>query len=60
MVEPGVIIGDLQEAVEAEVDVLPTRSGQLAFCSIGGNVAENAGGPRAFKYGVTREWTCWA
>ena len=28
-----------------------------AFCSMGGNVAENAGGPRAFKYGVTRDWT---
>ena len=29
----------------------------LGFCSMGGNVAENAGGPRAFKYGVTRDWT---
>ena len=27
------------------------------MCSLGGNVAENAGGPRAFKYGVTRDWT---
>jgi glycolate oxidase len=27
------------------------------MCSMGGNVAENAGGPRAFKYGVTRDWT---
>ena len=30
----------------------------LEMCSIGGNVAENAGGPRAFKYGVTRDCTC--
>ena len=33
----------------------PTRPAS-AFCSIGGNVAENAGGPRAFKYGVTRDY----
>ena len=28
----------------------------LESCMIGGNLAENAGGPRAFKYGVTRDW----
>ena len=57
VVEPGVINGDLQAAVEAEGMFYPPDPASLAFCSMGGNVAENAGGPRAFKYGVTRDWT---
>ena len=57
MVEPGVINADLQAAVEAEGLFYPPDPASLAICSIGGNVAENAGGPRAFKYGVTRDWT---
>ena len=57
VVEPGVINGDLQAAVEAQAMFYPPDPASLAFCSIGGNVAENAGGPRAFKYGVTRDWT---
>src|SRR3954464_1373235 len=57
VVEPGVINGDLQAAVEAEGLFYAPDSASLGFCSLGGNVAENAGGPRAFKYGVTRDWT---
>jgi glycolate oxidase len=57
VVEPGVINGDLQQAVEAEGLFYPPDPASLAMCSMGGNVAENAGGPRAFKYGVTRDWT---
>src|SRR3569623_1217665 len=57
IVEPGVINGDLQAAVEAQGLCYPPDPASLAFCSLGGNVAENAGGPRAFKYGVTRDWT---
>ena len=57
MVEPGVINGDLQAAVEAEGLFYAPDPASLGFCSMGGNVAENAGGPRAFKYGVTRDWT---
>jgi glycolate oxidase len=57
VVEPGVINGDLQSAVEAEHLFYAPDPASLAFCSMGGNVAENAGGPRAFKYGVTRDWT---
>ncbi|RMH38794.1 MAG: FAD-binding protein [Deltaproteobacteria bacterium] len=53
VVEPGVIVGDLQAAVEAEGLFYPPDPASLALCSIGGNVATNAGGPRAFKYGVT-------
>jgi glycolate oxidase len=57
IVEPGVINGDLQAAVEAESMFYAPDPASLAMCSMGGNVAENAGGPRAFKYGVTRDWT---
>jgi glycolate oxidase len=56
VVEPGVICGDLQARVEAEGFFYPPDPASLASCSIGGNVAENAGGPRAFKYGTTREY----
>src|SRR5690349_6058719 len=54
--EPGVITGQLQEAVEARGMFYPPDPASLEFCSIGGNAATNAGGPRAFKYGVTREY----
>lgn len=56
VVEPGVITGALHEAVEAEGLFYPPDPSSLASCMIGGNVAENAGGPRAFKYGVTRDY----
>jgi glycolate oxidase len=56
VVEPGVVTGQLQEAVEAQDLFYPPDPASLEFCSIGGNVATNAGGPRAFKYGVTREY----
>jgi glycolate oxidase len=56
VVEPGCITGEIQEAVEKLGLFYPPDPASLAMCSIGGNVAENAGGPRAFKYGVTREW----
>jgi glycolate oxidase len=57
VVEPGVINADLQAAVEAQGLFYAPDPASLEFCSMGGNVAENAGGPRAFKYGVTRDWT---
>ena len=56
VVEPGVITGVLQTAVEAQGLFYPPDPASLEFCSIGGNAATNAGGPRAFKYGVTREY----
>jgi len=56
IVEPGVVTGKLQEAVEAERLFYPPDPASLEYCSIGGNAATNAGGPRAFKYGVTREY----
>ena len=56
VVEPGVVLGDLHAAVEKEGLFYPPDANSLAVCALGGNVAENAGGPRAFKYGVTREY----
>jgi glycolate oxidase len=56
VVEPGVVTGRLQEAAEAQGLFYPPDPASLDYCSIGGNAATNAGGPRAFKYGVTREY----
>ncbi len=52
-VEPGVITGELQEEVNRCGLFYPPDPASLAFSTIGGNVTENAGGPRAVKYGVT-------
>ncbi len=57
-VEPGVITGDIHRAVEAEGLFYPPDPASLDSCSIGGNVAEGAGGPRAVKYGVTHHYVC--
>ncbi|MEQ1758654.1 MAG: FAD-linked oxidase C-terminal domain-containing protein [Vicinamibacterales bacterium] len=56
VVEPHVITGDLQRAVEAVGLFYPPDPASLETCSIGGNVAECAGGPRAFKYGTTKRY----
>lgn len=56
VVEPGVVLGDLHAAVEAAGLFYAPDPNSAAYCCLGGNLAENAGGPRAFKYGVTREW----
>jgi glycolate oxidase len=56
VVEPNVITGDLQEAVEKVGLFYPPDPASLAQSVIGGNVAENAGGPRAFKYGTTKQY----
>jgi glycolate oxidase len=55
-VEPGVVTGVLQAEVERHGLFYPPDPNSLDMCTIGGNVAENAGGPRALKYGVTREY----
>jgi glycolate oxidase len=56
VVEPNVITGDLQRAVEQVGLFYPPDPASLASSSIGGNVAECAGGPRAFKYGTTKRY----
>ena len=54
--EPGVITGELQKTVEEAGMFYPPDPASLNYCTIGGNVAENAGGPRAVKYGVTKDY----
>jgi glycolate oxidase len=56
IVEPNVVTGDLQDAVERLGLFYPPDPASLRRSVIGGNVAECAGGPRAFKYGVTRHY----
>ena len=55
-VQPGVVLGALHAAVEDEGVFYPPDPASLAWCTLGGNVAENAGGPRALRYGVTRDY----
>ena len=55
-VQPNVITGDLQDAVEKVGLFYPPDPASLRQCAIGGNVAECAGGPRAFKYGTTKRY----
>src|SRR5256714_15424188 len=56
IVEPGVITSDLKAAVRAQKSFYPPDPASMKDCSIGGNVATNAGGPRCLKYGVTRNY----
>lgn len=56
VVEPGVVTGDLQAALERHNLMYPPDPASLKFCSIGGNAAECAGGPSAVKYGVTKDY----
>ncbi len=56
VVEPGVITGDLQSAVRARGMFYPPDPASLKHCTLGGNIATNAGGPRCLKYGVTRNY----
>ena len=56
VVEPNVITGDLQDAVETLGLFYPPDPASLKQSTIGGNVAECAGGPRAFKYGTTKRY----
>ena len=56
VVEPGVITGDLQDAAAELGWYYPPDPASLKECSLGGNIATNAGGPRCLKYGVTRPY----
>src|SRR6266853_600607 len=56
VVQPGVITQQLQDAVERHGLYYPPDPASRADCSIGGNIATNAGGPRCLKYGVTRDY----
>ncbi|MCE5193845.1 MAG: FAD-binding protein [Nitrospiraceae bacterium] len=56
VVETGMINGKLQRELEYHGFFYPPDPASMNFCTIGGNVAENAGGPRAIKYGVTKDY----
>ena len=56
VVEPGVITGELKGAARSKKLFYPPDPASFEHCTIGGNVATNAGGPRCLKYGVTRNY----
>ncbi len=56
VVEPGVITQTLQEEVERRGLFYGPDPASRGSCTIGGNIAHNAGRPRALKYGVTKDW----
>jgi glycolate oxidase len=55
-VEPGVITAIFQDAVKEKGLFYPPDPASSGSCFIGGNVSENSGGPKAVKYGVTRDY----
>jgi glycolate oxidase len=55
-VQPGVVNSDLQKEVAKFGLMFPPDPSSLDVSTIGGNVAQDAGGPRAVKYGVTRDY----
>jgi glycolate oxidase len=55
-VEPGVINQVLRDAVEKKGLFYPPDPASKGSCFLGGNLAENAGGPKALKYGVTKDY----
>ncbi|HUB66420.1 MAG TPA: FAD-linked oxidase C-terminal domain-containing protein [Candidatus Methylacidiphilales bacterium] len=56
VVQPGVITGDFQAQALRHGLLYPPDPASLKECTLGGNVATNAGGPRCLKYGVTRHY----
>ena len=56
VVQPGVINMDLQKAVEAKGLMYPPDPASEEYSTLGGNVSENAGGMRAAKYGITKDY----
>jgi len=56
VVEPGIITGELEKGLAKYGLFFPPDPVSLDSCTIGGNIAECAGGPRAMKYGVTKNY----
>ena len=56
IVQPGVVTADVKAAARAQKLFYPPDPASMKDCTIGGNVATNAGGPRCLKYGVTRNY----
>ncbi|RLC21166.1 MAG: glycolate oxidase subunit GlcD [Deltaproteobacteria bacterium] len=55
-VQPGAIVSDIHKTVEEKGLFYPPDPASSSVCTIGGNIGECAGGPRAVKYGVTRDY----
>jgi glycolate oxidase len=58
VVEPGIVTGELHRLVEEQGCFYPPDPASKDSCSIGGNVAEGSGGPRAVRYGTTKDYVC--
>jgi glycolate oxidase len=56
VVEPGVVLWEFQQEVENKGLFYPPDPSSMRFSTLGGNIAECAGGPRAVKYGVTKDY----
>lgn len=56
--EPGIVTGELHRLVEEQGCFYPPDPASLDSCSIGGNIAEGSGGPRAVRYGTTKDYVC--
>lgn len=56
VVEPGVVNAELQSALLPFGLFYPPDPASMSACTLGGNVAENSGGPRCLKYGVTKDY----
>jgi glycolate oxidase len=56
IVGPGVITEELSNAAAEHGLMYAVDPASRGTCTIGGNIAENSGGPRAVKYGVTKDW----
>ena len=55
-VQPGVVVGDLQNEVEKMGLYYPPDPSYLAYSTIGGSIAQNSAGARTFKYGATKDY----
>jgi glycolate oxidase len=55
-VEPGLVNAHLQSALAPYGLFYPPDPASMKVCTLGGNVAEDAGGPKCFKYGVTKNY----
>ena len=55
-VQPGVVLGDLQKAVESFGFFYPPDPSNLAVSTIGGSIAQSSGGAKSFKYGTTKDY----
>lgn len=56
VVQPGVVVGDLQKLVESNGLYFPPDPSNLAVSTVGGGIALSSGGPRAFKYGTFKDY----